>query len=74
MTQHHRTTASRLRSRLADAVAARRRAMFGPKGDLGLETLEKMILAIVVLAAAGTFTAVFGTKFQELLTNFQGAF
>ncbi|MCX4451686.1 hypothetical protein [Streptomyces sp. NBC_01789] len=74
MTQHHRTTAFRLRSRLAAAIGARREAMFGPKGDQGLETIEKLILAVVVLAAAGTFTAVFNTKFQTLLTSFQGAF
>ncbi|MYS39628.1 hypothetical protein K388_06973 [Streptomyces sp. KhCrAH-43] len=74
MTQHHRTIADRLRSRLATAVDARRRVMFGPKRDLGMETIEKLVLAVVVLGAAATFSAVFGTKFQELLTNFQGAF
>ncbi|MCX5115474.1 hypothetical protein OOK13_45085 [Streptomyces sp. NBC_00378] len=76
MNQHDEDTktGSGFRHRVRKALTERRQAMSGPLGDLGMETLEKMILATVVIGCAVAFVAVFGTKFQELLASFQAAF
>ncbi|MGY3056744.1 MULTISPECIES: hypothetical protein [unclassified Streptomyces] len=76
MNQHDEDTktGSAFRRRIRKALTERRQAMSGPLGDLGMETLEKMILATVVIGCAVAFVAVFGTKFQELLASFQAAF
>ncbi|MFJ8848417.1 hypothetical protein ACIRFF_36650 [Streptomyces cyaneofuscatus] len=72
------TSATGHRSRTRQALAARReelrQAMFGPQRDLGMETLEKMILSAVIIGAAVAFVGVFGNKFTELMAAFQGSF
>ncbi|MFJ8405668.1 hypothetical protein ACIQ9K_35040 [Streptomyces microflavus] len=72
------TSTTGRRRKIRQALAAHReglrQAMFGPQRDLGMETLEKMILSAVIIGAAVTFVGVFGNKFTELMAAFQGAF
>lgn len=69
--KHTRRT---LRSRLTDHWLTCVARMTSTRSDAGLETLEKLILGAVLIAAASAFTLAFNGKFDSLMTAFKSAF
>ncbi|WP_438490755.1 hypothetical protein [Streptomyces sp. S186] len=63
--------------RLPRRVVARLQARFLQlldRRDAGLETLEKLIIGAVLIAAATAFALVFKGKFDSLLNSFKSSF
>ncbi|SHN30860.1 hypothetical protein [Streptomyces yunnanensis] len=69
-----KSTRRRMRLRIITRLHTCLLRMSGDPRDAGLETLEKLIIGAVLIAAATAFALAFNGKFDSLLNSFKSAF